>query len=184
MPNIVRLNSAGAVGKDVLLAKLESILDDATIPRASWELLGPPQGRRFVVAFKGAIGNGAIVASKFLRYLRNDGDYRNFDINGTKLFFAEDKARCQVVMEQKARRLFNVLREQYPELDFRLIKNAGSISVKGRKLAKVVAESFDDVHVEWNAPAAAEESIDCQAVLEQWKKSPWDDETGVVWSRG
>jgi len=179
---ILRVNCPEKVSKDVVNRTLRPWLAEAECEDDSTAaLLGPNEGHRFVIHFKGIIGTAKLRLGKARSLLRNHGgDRRTWPSFRTiaggscdRLFIDVDKNPCQQKREYSARKLRDALLHLYPAnsgKNFHCNQADGLLSINSEPLAMVEPHNDSEPSkLKWLLAAVAKFDIDRDAVAAEYR---------------
>ena len=176
------------VPKEVLLAKIKEWLAPRNFDEGAWRLDGPAHGRNFQLVFNGLpqfATNNATKANLSLR--DSQGKWTQLQCNDaegelTDIYIAKDQMPKHKRETMLGKRLLKAMEKNFGEnrgLVFQ--RNSRTIAHKGKLVAKVEAESYDDVTVQWVMDVVGKLKLDKDAILTDFN-SRIGSAPNVTWS--
>ena len=142
-------------------------------------LTGPKTGKYFTLTFAGNGNADTHIkrANSFFEYIRGDGTWRDVSCSSVggaqaKVYIVKDQSPRQRRLELSSKRLFKVLRNQYPAAVFTWGRRDGWVYCAGKPLASTGVVSSKSTRVEWNPLVATAANIDRDKAVEEWEKRP------------
>ena len=190
---ILRVNTPDPVPRADVDRALREWLSEADCDSSELaEILGPDDGKPFVIHFKGMASTAAKRVRKAYRLLRSrSGEWRSFPTIQSaggktvdKIYIDFDKSPCQLKRERDAKKVMASITHLCPAKKFSLNKMDGLVSFNGMPLVKV--EPNNDVEpsaLKWNMAAVAAADIDRDSVKSDYtsRHRPRTNVADITW---
>ena len=175
----MRRSDVSKVEVDKLVSRLGTAvgLDPSLI-----SVKGDDVGSMFIVQFAGEGDYPRRHRDRFKLNLRKDGQRAQFDVPSVispdlavRIFFDDDKNPFQKSTEFHSKKLYNMLTEWYPRLQFPTAKPRhldGLISIKAKRLVWCIpSEPNAPPTIKWNLALAKEHGVDCKWLQDDFLNS-------------
>ena len=173
---ILRLSVNELVARTAVETVAVELLEYAALKSADAIVKGPTVGKTFTLAFTGAPGLAAKRTNQTFTAYRNDGDWRNIEIEMStkrkaRLYAGFDKSRKQAQIEVATKKLLVAVQSTHPSKAVHANGTDGLITVDWVPAIKVQVHLDAPTTLLWNGDAQTTLGLDKSNIVEEFNKS-------------